>query len=412
MKTTNAAIEKIAPNIHQLTDEQEQLIKRIEKFSKDRINDGHSIFTIYGDCGTGKSVVLSQLFFDLQQASHDKKSDLYQTHNYFLVNHPEVLKVYKQIAGAENNVLKKNFMRPTSFINQLQNRDEKADIVIVDEAHLLLSQPDHYNNFYGHNQLEEIIKLSKIVLVVFDMRQVIQTKNYWDQHRLDQILKPYYHESYHLTHQFRMTAKSDLVHWVDEFSNGKLLPIPADADDGYDFRIYDSAEAMRQEIVKRNQQVGLSRIVSTTGYPSTLDGGKHYIEERGGFKMPWDQYNYTSTPWAEIPKSIDEVGSIYTCQGFDLNYVGLILGPPIYLDPKDNRIKVDLSKQTNTESIKKRKDIADPQAFLRMQRQIILNSVNVLMKRGVYGTYIYAHDPLLRETLLKSFAHIKKNPDN
>ncbi len=407
MKINNEAINKIAPNLNHLTDEQKQLIDRIETLTKTRLHDGHSIFTIFGDCGTGKSVVLSQLFFDIQKAAHDPKNPLYETKNYFLVNHPEVLKVYKQIAGTEDNVLKKNFMRPTSFINQMQKHVEKSDIVIIDEAHLLLSQPDHYNNFYGENQLEKIIKLSKVVIVVFDMRQVIQTKNYWDQARLDQILKPYYHESYHLTHQFRMTAKPDLVHWVDAFSNGKLLPIPQDADDDYDFRIYADAEAMRKEIVKRNQEVGLSRIVSTTGYPSTLDGGKHYIKESGGFKMPWDQYNYTSTPWAEIPKSIDEVGSIYTCQGFDLNYVGLILGPPIYLDPKDHKIKVDLSKQTNTESIKRRKDIQDPEEFQRMQRQIILNSVNVLMKRGVYGTYIYANDPLLRKALLDNYAKIK-----
>lgn len=40
--------------------------------------------------------------------------------------------------------------------------------------------------------------------------------------------------------------------------------------------------------------------------------------------MPWDQYNYTATPWAEIPSTINEVGSIYTCQGFDLNYAGII----------------------------------------------------------------------------------------
>ncbi|ANZ58505.1 DNA replication initiation protein [Fructilactobacillus lindneri] len=404
----NDAVQKVAPNLHNLTDEQKQLIERIQKFINQRIDQPNSsVFTIYGDCGTGKSVILSQLFFNLQQAAHDKKSKLFGTKNYFLVNHPEVLKVYKNIAGTENNILKKNFIRPTSFINQLKKKDERADVVIVDEAHLLLSEPDHYNNFYGENQLEEIIKLSKVVILVFDMHQVIQTKNYWDQKRLDKILKPYFHESDHLTHQFRITAKPDLVHWMNEFSEGNLLPIPKDADDGYDFRIYADAESMRKEIVKRNQEVGLSRIVSTTGYPSTLDGGKHYIYESGGFKMPWDQYNYTSTPWAEIPKSIDEVGSIYTCQGFDLNYVGLIIGPPIYLDPEDHKIKVDLSKQTNTEVIKRRKDIADPKEFDRIKKQIILNSLNVLMKRGVYGTYIYAHDPALREALLNSYRKIK-----
>ena len=74
---------------------------------------------------------------------------------------------------------------------------------------------------------------------------------------------------------------------------------------------------------------------------------------------------------------------------------------------KDAKQKVDLSKQTNTESIKRRKDIQDPEEFQRMQRQIILNSVNVLMKRGVYGTYIYANDPLLRKALLDNYAKIK-----
>ncbi|MBB4826400.1 hypothetical protein HNO89_003660 [Sporosarcina luteola] len=28
------------------------------------------------------------------------------------------------------------------------------DIVFVDEAHLLLTKPDTYNNFYGENQLQ------------------------------------------------------------------------------------------------------------------------------------------------------------------------------------------------------------------------------------------------------------------
>lgn len=404
----NQAIKKLAPNLHELTGEQKQLIDQIEQFINQRIDQKqHSIFTIFGDAGTGKSVILSQLFFNIQQAAR-RDDKLHGTKNYFLVNHPEILKFYKQIAGSENNVLKKNFMRPTSFINQMHKRDERADVVIVDEAHLLLSSPDHYNNFYQENQLEEIIKSSKVVIAVFDMNQVLRTKCYWDQSRLKKLLAPYYHESYQLTHQFRMTAKPDLVHWMNEFTAGKLLPIPKDADDGYDFRIFDDAEQMRQEIIQKNNKVGLSRIVSTTGYPSTLDGGKHYIRERGGFKMPWDQYNYTSTPWAEIPQTIDEVGSIYTCQGFDLNYVGIILGPPIYLDPSDHQIKVDLSKQTDVESKKHRKDITDQKEFKKVRKQIILNSVNVLMKRGVYGTFIFAHDPELRKALMKSFQQIKK----
>ncbi len=167
---------------------------------------------------------------------------------------------------------------------------------------------------------------------------------------------------------------------------------------------------MRQEIVKRNNEVGLSRILSTTGYPSTLDGGKHYITE-GKFKMPWDQYNYTSKPWAEIPKTINEVGSIYTCQGFDLNYTGIILSPPISQIPGTNRLQIDPEKFTDIEAFKKRKDLFTLKQLNQAKKRLFMNMINVLFKRGVYGTYIYAHDPLLRQTLYQNYLELieKKN---
>lgn len=157
---------------------------------------------------------------------------------------------------------------------------------------------------------------------------------------------------------------------------------------------------MRQLIVKRNQEVGLSRILSTSGYPSTLDGGKHYICE-GDFKMPWDQYNFTATPWAELPQTIDEVGSIYTCQGFDLNYAGIIIGPVISQKPGTNQLQVNLDRFTDTEAFKKRADLTDPDQIIHYEKRMILNALNVILKRGVKGTYLYAHDPLLRQTLFE-----------
>lgn len=164
--------------------------------------------------------------------------------------------------------------------------------------------------------------------------------------------------------------------------------------------LFDDAEKMRQTIVKRNQEVGLSRILSTSGYPSTLDGGKHYICE-GDFKMPWDQYNFTATPWAELPQTIDEVGSIYTCQGFDLNYAGIIIGPVISQKPGTNQLQVNLDRFTDTEAFKKRADLTDPDQIIHYEKRMILNALNVILKRGVKGTYLYAHDPLLRQTFFE-----------
>lgn len=170
---TNAAVTKLSP-FKPLTEEQKQLVDRVYQFSLNHLQTKTpAIFTIIGDAGTGKSVVLSHLFKTIQDAARtDKSSKLYHTSNHFIVNHPEVLKVYKQIAGTLTNLLKKDYLRPTTFINQLDKHVNSSDIAIIDEAHLLLSQPDHYNNFYHENQLQEIINHSKVVIIVFDEHQV------------------------------------------------------------------------------------------------------------------------------------------------------------------------------------------------------------------------------------------------
>lgn len=400
----NQAKIKLSPN-NSLTDEQNRLIQRIIDFASNHLKSGTypAIFTIYGEAGTGKSVVLSHLFDQIQKLSCTSDNVPFtNTQNYFLVNHPELLKVYKQIAGPIKELYKKDYLRPTSFINQMDKKQTSADIIVIDEAHLLLSQPDHYNNFYHDNQLVEIIKRAKIVILVFDEYQVLRMKSFWTKERLEQITHQYPHQDYQLKHQFRMSAPDSLIEWLDSFTSKKIEPLNKRMWQNYDFRIYADAEKMRRDIVKRNNEVGLSRILSTSGYPSTLDGGKHYIEE-GNFKMPWDQYNYTSTPWAELPETIDEVGSIYTCQGFDLNYAGIIIGPPISQIPGTNRLKVNLDKITDIEMFKKRNDLNNLHEKLLYEEKMVMNSLNVLFKRGIKGTYLYAHDPYLRQTLVKNF---------
>ncbi|WP_203642685.1 DUF2075 domain-containing protein [Levilactobacillus andaensis] len=395
---SNAATDKISPTLP-LTTDQKQLVAQILGFTTAHVNEtGPAVFTVYGDAGTGKSVILAHLFNQLQTAARTQPdSPLAKTTNYFLVNHPEILKVYREIAGKEPHLLKKDFQRPTSLINQLAKGQTTADVLVIDEAHLLLSQPDHYNNFYGENQLSSLLTSAKVVILVFDETQVLRMKSFWTEQRLERLIDCYPHQHVRLTHQFRMQASDDLVDWINDFTHSHVRPLPQAVGTHYDLRIFNDAEQMRRTIVAKNNQVGLSRIVSTSGYPSTLDGGKHYITE-GQFHLPWDQYNYTSTPWAELPQTINEVGSIYTCQGFDLNYVGLILGPPLTLSPQD-QLEVHLERYTDVEAFKRRDDITDTQKLTAIKKQLILNSVNVLMKRGVKGLYIYAHDAHLRQYL-------------
>lgn len=109
--TNNQATQKLSP-FKSLTGEQKKLLNKILSFIKKHINkDYPAIFTIYGDAGTGKSVVLSALFNKIQEANRCHKGVLSNSNNYFLVNHPEILKVYKQIAGSVKTLYKKDYMR-------------------------------------------------------------------------------------------------------------------------------------------------------------------------------------------------------------------------------------------------------------------------------------------------------------
>lgn len=108
----------------------------------------------------------------------------------------------------------------------------------------------------------------------------------------------------------------------------------------------------------------------------------------------------------EIPQTINEVGSFYTCQGFDLNYTGIIISPPISQIPGTNNLHIDINKFTDTEAFKRRKDLSEKE-LNEIKKQLFMNQLNVLFKRGVYGTYIYAHDPLLRKTLYEMYSKLK-----
>ncbi|MBC2371241.1 DUF2075 domain-containing protein [Listeria booriae] len=397
----NKDVFKLSP-YKELSAEQMDLKYHIIDYCKKHINDEqHSIFFIEGDAGTGKSVVLSSTFNTIQDLSYDKSSKLYGTKNYLLVNHQEMLKTYKEISESLPNLKKKSFMKPTSFINQQMKSDAAtADIVFVDEAHLLLSKKDSYNNFNQDNHLEEIIKQSKITIVVFDRRQVLKLKSYWDSKMLDSIKKGLHSEVFMLTNQFRIQAEERVLNWIDAFSNKKVLDLPDNKKDSFELKIFSDADKMYQEIRKKNEEYGLSRLVATFDYMHKKDGQDYFIEE-GNFKLPWNRTHYKNT-WAEQECTIDEVGSIYTIQGFDLNYVGVILGPSVSYNFEKQELEIITAKYEDLEAFRGRDDISKDK-MSEIKQQIILNSINVLMKRGINGLYIYASDPKLQQKLMSLY---------
>lgn len=390
----NKDIFKLSP-FKEMTMEQLELQQAIIEACKKHIKDqAPFVFLIKGEAGVGKSVVLSSVFNKIQELSKEKSSDLYKTENYLLVNHSEMLKTYKKIAGNVKVLSKKNFEKPTTFINKRKKLEKKADIVLVDEAHLLLTKSDSYNNFNEENHLEEIIRHSKVTIVVYDDKQVLKMKSYWDQGKLHSITKGCNTGDYVLTNQFRMRASDNMVNWINNFVEKKITEMPVE--DKYDFRIFESAAEMYDVIQERNSKFGLARIVSTFDYTHKKDGQTYYVEE-DSFKLPWNN-DYGNHTWAEEAETIKEVGSIYTIQGFDLNYVGVILGPSIVYDKSTKMLKIKPENYKDTEAFRGKYEYENSEEIME---KIILNSLNVLMKRGIHGLYLYAHDPELRARLLE-----------
>lgn len=123
---------------------------------------------IEGEAGVGKRVVLSSIFNTIQERAEEASSPLYKTENYLVVNHEKMFKTYKDIAKQVKQLKGKNFAKPTPLVKTLQKEQKKADFIFVDEVHLLLTKPDTYNNFHGNNHLEELLKLARVVIIIYD----------------------------------------------------------------------------------------------------------------------------------------------------------------------------------------------------------------------------------------------------
>ena len=396
----NKDIFKLSP-FKELSVEQLDLKEKVLDFCETQMSKADpnatygDLYVIEGEAGVGKSVVLSSIFNTIQARTKDTNSTLHQTKNYLVVNHEEMLKTYKGIAKQVKHLKAGDFIKPTPLLNKM--KDEKADIIFVDEAHLLLTKSDAYNNFRENNHLEELLKKAKIVIAIFDQHQVLKLKSHWNSFKLDDYKKKARTvETYKLTNQFRMQADEDMMNWVNTFKEKRINPLPKSK--RYDLRIFETLEEMHRAIIEQDRRYGLSRVVSTFDFLHKKDGDTYYVyESNGNYKMPWNTTGGKTT-WAEKAETIAEAGSIYTIQGFDLNYVGVVLGPSVSYDEEQEGLMIDPNLYKDTGAYAGIEGIENVDLA---KEQIVLNSINILMKRGVKGLYLYASDESLRRKLLK-----------
>ncbi len=413
----SSAIYKASP-FHALNEKQlegkdkilDRVVNVLEK-AKQVDNDKAAVIFISGQAGTGKTVLLSNLFTDLvnSKMTGDKAVNL-------LVNHDQQLIVYKQIAhklGLDQNN-EDVVCKPTRFINEHQKPEaKKADVILVDEAHLLWTHGKQ--SYRGKNQLDDLLGLAKVVIIVFDKYQILTTDEYLDDAAINHLeaVASRTGNTITLKDQERMDADAETIEWLHDFAiNRELSPIPDDQH--YDLKVAKTPDVIYKKIKVLDQNrghgtAGLARMLATFDWPykdaKGPESGGTWNVSVGDWQLPWNlqlkvprkqKKRNKSLAWAEQSQTIDEVGSTYTIQGFDLNYAGLIIGSSVTY--RDGKIVFDPSASSNKRATNNRTWNGKK---INVAKELLRNELNVLLTRGVHGLYIYAVDEELQQALLE-----------
>jgi hypothetical protein len=219
------------------------------------------------------------------------------------------------------------------------------------------------------------------------------------------------HRHYSLISQMRVRGGANYVDYIRRLL-GVVPPLGASPPvreefEKYDFHLFDSLSAMRDEIGLRDAEFGLARMVAGFAWEwKTKNDKTAYDIELDGLRLRW---NGTQTDWIASKGSLDEVGSIHTVQGYDLNYAGVIIGPDLRYDADAGRLIVDRASYFDTAG-KQNNNVLGKTYTDDDLLTFIANIYAVLLTRGIRGTYVYACDPALRKYLNEFIPAQRRRP--
>jgi DUF2075 family protein len=98
--------------------------------------------------------------------------------------------------------------------------------------------------------------------------------------------------------------------------------------DEYDFQVFNNPSELRAVIEEKNAENNKSRMVAGYCWDWISKKNVHAYDiefSEFDFKMQWNLTKDGSS-WLIAEDSINEIGCIHTCQGLELDYVGVIVG--------------------------------------------------------------------------------------
>ena len=344
------------------------------------------VLLVEGGPGTGKSVVAINLLVEFIQQ---------ELLTHYVTRNSAPREVYRsKLAGTMKKNRIDNLFKGSGSYHS--GEPDEFDVLIVDEAHRLNEKSGMFQHL-GENQVKEIIRSARLSIFFLDEDQRVTWRDIGSRDEIeawasteDAALRTAV-----LNSQFRCNGSDGYLAWLDH-----ALQIQDtanfDANDlDYTIEVLDSPAELRDRIFEKNIDSNRARLLA--GYcwdwiSKKNPDKKDIVFPEHGFSMRWN-LDKDGMLWLIQPNSVHEVGCIHTCQGLELDYVGVIVGPDLII--RNGRIVTRPERRSKNDSsikgYKKDRELS-PKAAHEKARRIIQNTYRTLMSRGMKGCYIWCVD--------------------
>lgn len=276
------------------------------------------------------------------------------------------------------------------------------DALIVDEAHRVRAVSTNRFTPSAHRtgkpQMSELIESAKVSVFFIDDLQVVRPGEVGSAQLIRDTAATYSAElhEYELEAQFRCSGSDGFINWVDNtLGKRRTANVLWKHADPYEFKVFSTVVELEAAIRKINSETDTTaRLTAGFCWPWSApnsDGTLVPDVEIGDWKMAWNAKPDAarlargipkSNFWASDPGGIEQVGCIYTAQGFEFDYVGVIFGPDLRYDWDKNEWVGDRSKSADR-IVKGSGD-----GFI----DLVKNTYRVLLTRGIRGCYVHFMD--------------------
>ena len=376
-----------------MIDDQKIVFEMAKKLVNESTASHKNVLIVRGGPGTGKSVVAIQLTAHL---TAEQKLVQYVSKN----SAPR--DVYaSMLTGMRSKTWVNNLFKGSGAYIDATNG--QFDALIVDEAHRLNEKSGLYSN-KGKNQIKEIINASKCSIFFVDEDQRVTMKDIGSRQEVEMWAKLagaklHYME---LESQFRCNGSDGYLAWLDQILGIRETANYSVSELNYQFELIDDPNEMRERIVKYNSERNRARMVAGYCWPWNSRKDKMAMDivlPEFNFGMQWN-LKQDSTLWIISPESVNQIGCIHTCQGLEVDYVGVIIGPDMVI--RDGKWVCKAKYRAGSDkSVHGLKTLlkSNPHQGQYMETLIIKNTYRTLMTRGMKGCLVYSTDAETREWL-------------